>query len=224
MTTIRTVATHEVVRATFPRPVSERDQVGMAAGKAIDGALAQFSHLHRTRRRPTVASVDRMAEEMLDEELEAAMVQLSAEERGRQLTEIRAVLREFRGSELMDLERPRSRLILVNGQFGIYAQPDYWDGKERFFEMKTYHADPIPPDVMLQLRLFQLAFPRFRAFLSEFDRHSTPVSHQVREIPPPDEGEVSRVFRLAVGVALASGQSKVLEYVENPIVRYSLPD
>ena len=222
MTTIRTVAAHEVVRATFPRQVTERDQIGMAAGKAIDSALAQFSHMFREGRRPTLSSVDRIATETLDDELEASMLRLEPAVRDRQVREITAVLRAFRGSEVMGLPRPRSRLILIDGEVGIYAQPDYWNGRDRFYEMKSYHADPIPPDVMLQIRLFQLAFPGFRAALAEFDRHAPVVRPQIREIGAVGPEETDRVLRIARDVARSSGQEKVLEYVDNPVVRYGI--
>jgi hypothetical protein len=222
MPRVRTVAAHEVVRSAFPRPVTERDEIGMAAGKGIDSALTEFSHQFREGRRPTLSAVDRRAAEILDEELEAAMVQITPEDRAKQLAEISGVLRAFRTSELIGLPRPRSRLILIDEAFGIYAQPDYWNGRDRFYEMKSYHAEPVPPDVMLQLRLFQLAFPGFSSVLAEFDRHSAPVEVRLRTIPGIEVEESTRVLRIAREVARATGQEKTLEYVENPVVRYTL--
>ncbi len=220
MTTIRTIATHEVVRALHPRPVTERDQIGMAAGKAIDSALAQFSHEFRSGRRPSLTAVDRIASETLDEELEASMLRLSAQDRERQLREISGVLRAFRGSELMGLPRPRSRLILIDGAVGVYAQPDYWNGKDRIYEMKSFHADPVPPDILLQIRIFQLAFPNLQAILAEFDRHMDLIVPSFRPISPLESDERRWILREAREIATATGQPKVLEYIENPVVRY----
>jgi len=224
MTTVKTVAAHEVVQATFPRPVTEKDEIGMAVGKAIDETLSRYSYEFAQSRRPTRTAMNRMAAEILAQELADVDVQLAVADRDRHLGAISAVLQAFRNSEVMGMTRPRSRMILINGRVGIYAQPDYWDGRERFFEMKSYHAVPTPPDVRLQLQLFQCAFPKFRAFLASFDRHATPVTTTIEEIPPLDPPSLEGVLRLALRTGFEKGTDKVLEYVDNPIVRYSLPE
>jgi len=224
MTTVRTVAAHEVVQAAYPRPVTERDEIGMAVGKAIDETLAKYSYEFAQSRKPTRTAMNRLASEILDRELEDADVQLTTPDRERQLTAISGVLQAFRNSPVMGLARPRSRLIIIDGRVGIYAQPDYWDGRDRFYEMKSYHATPTPPDVQLQLRLFQLAFPNFRAFLASFDRHVTPVTTTIEEIPALEAATGQEVLRLAYRTAVEKGIDKVLEYVDNPTVRYTLPD
>jgi hypothetical protein len=222
MTSVKTVAAHEVVQATYPRPVTEKDEIGMAAGKAIDETLSRYSYEFSQGRHPTRTAMNRLAAEILDEELADADVQLSPEDRERQLTAISGVLQAFRQSEVMGLARPRSRLVLINGRVGIYAQPDYWDGRARIYEMKSYHATPTPPDVRLQLQLFQLAFPNFRAFLASFDRHATPVTTTIEEIPPLESPAAEEVLRLAFRIASEKGTDKVLEYVDNPTVRYTI--
>lgn len=123
----------------------------------------------------------------------------------------------------MGLARPRSRLILINERVGVYAQPDYWNGRDRFYEMKSYHALPMPPDVGLQMELFQLAFPGLRAFLACFDRHAVPVTTTIEEIPAPSPETADEVLKMAYQVGLEKGIDKVLEYVDNPVVRYAIP-
>lgn len=223
MTTIRTVAAHEVVRATFPRPITEKDELGMAVGKAIDGALSEASYDFSIGRRPTKSGLQRAAAEILDRELLDAHLDLPAGERERQLAQIAGVLAAYRKSGLMGLTRPKSRLILIAEQVGIYAQPDFWDRTARIYEMKSYHPVPTPPDVRLQLELFQLAFPGFRTFLACFDRHATPVTASVEEIPPIAEGAARDVLRSAHLIGLAQGVEKVVEYIDSPTVRYPLP-
>lgn len=222
LSVVRTLATHEIVRAAFPRPVTERDEVGMATGKAIDGALAQASYEFRQGRRPTAESMNRRGREILDEELTDADLQLSPEDRARVLAEISGTVQAFRRSELFGLPRPRTRMILINERAGVYAQPDYWDGRDRFFEMKSYRAEPVPPDVRLQLDLFRLAFPGFRAFLACFDRHAAPVTTHVGELPRLTREESEAVLTLALRTCTELGQEKVLEYVDSPIVRYTV--
>ena len=221
MTELRTLATHEIVRATYPRAVTERDEIGMAVGKAIDGALAQASYEFRQSRRPTATSMNDRGREILDEELADADLTLAPEPRRIVLAEIAGVLQAFRRSELFGLPRPRTRLIVIDGRAGVYAQPDYWDGRNRFFEMKSYRAIPLPPDVRLQLGLFQLAFPGFRAFLACFDRHVMPVTTLIEEIPSLTDDESRSILSLALRNCLEHGQPKVLEYIDSPRTHYS---
>ena len=222
VTTVRTLATHEVVSTAYPRPVAERDEIGMAVGKAIDETLSHWSHEFSQSRRPTVTSMNRRASQILDQELADADVQLTPEDRERQLTEVSAVLHAFRRSEVMGLSRPKSRLILINEQVGVYAQPDYWDGRDRFYEMKSYRANPMPPDVRLQVQLFQCAFPGFRAYLACFDRRAKPVTPVIEMIPPLETATTEEVLKLAHRTGLEKGKEKVLEYVDSPTVRYSI--
>ena len=219
---VKTVAAHEVVQAVYPREVTERDEVGMAVGKAIDETLSRFSHEFFQGRRPTLTSMHRLATETLDRELADADLVLTAADRQTQLGSITGVLQAFRRSEVMGLSRPRSRLVLINEEVGVYAQPDYWNGRDRFYEMKSYLARPTPPDVELQLRLFQLAFPGFRAFLACFDRHATPVVTNIEEAPPLTPAVAETVLRVAYRTGREKGIDKVLEYIDNPVVRYAV--
>jgi len=222
MSVIKTVATHDVVQAAYPRPVTEKDELGMAVGKAIDETLSRYSHEFGQDRRPTVTSMQRFATEVLDRELVDADLLLTPGDREHQLSAIFGVLQAFRRSEVMGLPRPRTRLVLINERVGIYAQPDYWNGRDRFYEMKSYLARPPPPDVELQLRLFQCAFPKFRAYLACFDRHATPVATVIEEVSPLEPAMADEVLKRAYRTGLELGTDKVLEYVDNPIVRYAI--
>jgi hypothetical protein len=224
MTTVKTVAAHEIVRTAYPRPVTEKDEIGMAVGKAIDETLSRYSYEFAQGRRPTRTAMNGMAEEVLDRELVETDVELPPEDRQRQLAAISAVIQAFRGSEVMGLARPRSRLILINERVGVYAQPDFWNGRDRFYEMKSYHVDPTPPDVRLQVQLFQCAFPNFRAFLASFDRHASPVTTTIEEIPTIDPTVAQEVLTLAYRTGLEKGTDKVLEYMDSPTVRYTIPE
>lgn len=220
MASIRTVAAHEVVRATYPRPVTEADELGMAAGTAIDTALAHFSYEFRQGRRPTATAANETARIVLEEQLAEADLQPAAEVRARMLEEISGVLRAFRKSPLFGLTRPKSRMIVIDGVAGIYCQPDYWDGAGAFYEMKSYLAVPPPPDVALQVGLFQLAFPNFAAHLACFDRHADPVTTTIAPVAPLEEGRRVEILETAYRVATSSGAEKVFEYLDAPMVHY----
>jgi len=224
MTTVRMIPAHEIVRRTYPRPPpEERDQIAMATGKAIDSALSEFGHQLREGRHPTQAGIARLAESLLDEALEEAAVRLATTERERTLGQIQAVLRAYRRSEIAGLARPRTRIFLIDGKVGVYAQPDYWDGRARFFEMKSFRAIPPSPEVTLQLRLFQLAYPGFEAVLVCLDRHAVPAETTSTVFPSPTPEEEATVLRLAYDQGLQFGQEKVLEYLEGPFVHYACP-
>jgi hypothetical protein len=222
MTTIRTVATHELVQRAYPRTPTERDELGMAVGRAIDAALSRYSHEAGQHLRPTASAMHRFATDELDRELADADLTVPEPDRAKILAQVADVLQAFRKSELFGLSRPRSRLILIDGRVGVYAQPDYWDRRARFFEMKSYRAVPPPPEVELQLTYFRLAFPGFQGILACFDRHASPVQTTLYQVPPLAPEAAREALRQAYKAGLELGQEKVLEYVDNPVVRYEL--
>lgn len=223
MTTIRTIPVHAIVERTYPRPPREGDEVAKAIGRAIDAALSQIGHQVRIGRRPTVSAMRTLAEGRLDEEIESAGVELAGPARAQVLVEIHGVLQAFRGSPIYGLARPKTRTILIGGSVGVYAQPDYWDGARRFFEMKSYLAVPMPPDVALQLRLFQLAFPGLESVLCCIDRHARPVTTTSLIVSPPTAEEAATALRSAFELGQAYGEPKVLEFLEGPFVSYPPP-
>ena len=224
MTKIRTIPAHEIVRRTYPRPPpSEAEAVSIAVGSAIDGLLAETGYEVRRGRRPSRAQLTAQAEARLDEALAEVAVRPSEEERARVHAQIASTLEAYRHSVIYGLDRPHTRVILIDGEVGVYAQPDYWDGRARFFEMKSYLALPPPPDVALQLRLFQLAFPRFEAVLVCLDRHHLPVTSTSAVISPLTQEAAETTLRGAKDLGRQFGQEKVLEYMEGPFVHYSVP-
>jgi hypothetical protein len=225
MTTVRTIPVHEIVRRTYPRPPpSERDEIAMAIGRAIDGALTEAGHAARTGRRPTATAMRAIAATRLDDALAEGGVGLPPGERAVVDRQIEGVLQAFRKSEIFGLARPKTRVIVINEQVAVYAQPDYWDGRSRFFEMKSYRAVPPPPDVALQLRLFQLAFPRFEAVLLCINRHADPVETVSIRIPAPEAAEATAALRSALALGREFGEEKVREYLEGPFVHYAIPE
>jgi hypothetical protein len=222
MTTIRTLAVHEIVQRTYPRPPTPEDEVGKAVGRAIDGTLSHFSHEFRQGRRPTATAMRTYGEALLAEELLSAGLEPAPADRQILVDEVTGSVQAFRKCPAFGLLRPKSRLIVIDQEVGVYAQPDYWDGTGRFYEMKSYRAIPPPPDVALQLRLFQLAFPGFESVLLCLDRHARPVAASSIVIPPPSTDETLTALELALGIGQEIGQSKVLEYVEGPFVHYRL--
>jgi hypothetical protein len=193
----------------------------MAVGKAIDATLSRYSHEFDRGLRPTVGAMNRLAESTLDEELQDIDLPIDPAERKRALDQIAAVLQAFRKTEVFGLPRPRTRMLLIDEQVGVYTQPDYWDRKQRFYEMKSYRAIPPPPDVALQLRLFQLGFAGLDAYLVCVNRHASPPDVSITPIPPLTPEDSTATLRQALAVAREKGRDKVLEYIDSPVVRYS---
>lgn len=223
MTTIKTLPAYEIVLEAYPRPVvTPADQLGIAVGNAIDTALARFSHEAAGGRHPTASATQRLAAETLDEKLAETDVELSPDDRAKILAQIAGVIQAFRRSAAFGMRRPRTHLILINGEVGIYAQPDYWDGTGTVVEMKSYRAVPTPPDVQLQLRLFQLAFPGHQVKLLSIDRHHIPVQSFLTPVPPLTPPEERETLSLAYRVARGRGVEKVLEFIDLPATTYTL--
>ena len=224
MTSIRTLAVHDVVQYTFPRPPTERQELGMAIGKAIDTTLSRYSHEFERGLRPTAGAMTAAARSTFQEELRDIDLSVSAEELSKADGQMAAVLRAFRKTEVFGLPRPKTRLIVINDRVGVYAQPDYWDRRNRFYEMKSYRAVPPPADVVLQLRLFQLAFQGFDGFLVCVNRHANPPDVLIAPVVPISPHDSEDTLRLALRLGLEHGQEKVLEYIDSPSVRYSVPE
>lgn len=223
MSTIRTLAAHQVVQLTYPRPIREEDRIGIATGKAIDGALSHFSHEFSRGHRPTATAALALAASILHDELLEAETELAADDRTRIEAQIAGVLQAFRRSPLFGLARPRSRLILIGEEVGIYAQPDFWDARSRFYEMKSYRAVPHPPDVELQLQLFRLAYPKFQGYLACFERRSLPVETTLEELPPLPDEVAAAVLERAYVLGREHGTPKVAQYLDASTVRYPRP-
>jgi hypothetical protein len=221
MNHIRTLAAYEVVQLTFPRVPSEAQELGMVVGKVIDTTLSRYSHEFDRRLRPTVTAMHRFAEEQLERELRDIDMVVPPAEKQRALDQIAGTLQAFRRTEVFGLPRPRTRLVLIDEQVGVYTQPDYWDRKSRFYEMKSYRAVPPSPAVALQLRLFQLGFPELQGFLLCVDRHSVPPEASITPLAPLDSAESNRTLRLALDLGLSHGHEKILDYVDSPVVRHS---
>lgn len=223
MASVRVIAAHDVVQRLHPRPPrTEQDERALIAGRIIDTTLSQCNHEVRIGRRPTTTALLASAADDYDRELHDADLPADPGERAATLAQIAGVLRAFRASPIYGLARPRSRWILINNEVGMFAQPDFWDGRRRIFEMKSYRPDPLPPDVATQVRCFQLAFPGFEALVIGFDRRQTPVGTTLVRVPEPSGTEVEATLRAAFATGRAEGVPKVVEYLGAPSASYTV--
>ncbi len=221
--TIRVLAAHQVVSDAFPREEREEDLWGRAAGLAVDSAMSDFAHGVRQGRRPSVARTVEVAMARFDDAVAEAGAEPDATRRAAALEQAEAVLRAYRNSPIVGLPRPRSRLVVVGGEVGMYAQPDFWDGRSRFFEVKSYRATPDRPELALQLRLFQLAFPGFEATLVAFDRFARPVAVLTSSVPPLREDDREPALRRVLDCGRRLGEPKVAHYLTADRIDYPAP-
>ena len=169
-----------------------------------------------------MVGAERLLESLIRDELVDAGLDADPTQERALLAELAPLLRAFRRSALIGLGRPKSRLILINGVAGIYAQPDYWDGQHRFFEMKSYRAIPPRDAVRLQLELFQVAFPGFEAILVCYDRHAPVVEEERLTMEAMTPERTAELLDVAGRIVLEHGVERVLEYVDSPITGYNL--
>jgi hypothetical protein len=224
VTTLRTIPAYRVVALTYPRPpATEDDDIAKSEGKAIDGMLSQLGYELRLGRRPTATAMVALGERLLEEALEENVVTMPAEERARFGERLRGTYRAYRGSPIAGLPRPKTRIVVIGDEVGVYAQPDYWDGRGRIFEMKSYRAIPPREEVLLQLRLFQLAFPGFETTLVCLDRRAEPVTLESAVIAPPTPAEAEATLARAYALGREHGEEKVREYLEGTFVAYPRP-
>jgi len=222
MPTLRMLATHEVVQRLHPREVTEQDQWGMIAGRVIDTTLSQASHEVRIGRKPTATSLLAAAGAQYDELLAETDLDPDPARRTATLEEVGAVLKAFRASPLYGLPRPRTRWIRINDEVGMYAQPDFWDPRGTFYEMKSYRPVPVPADVATQLRCFQLAYPNARGILIGFDRRARPVGTTAVAVEPTPPAEREHLLRRILDIGREVGLPKVEEYLAPPSAQYRI--
>jgi len=82
----------------------------------------------------------RCAMKVFDEELKLYGIKLSVEERRKYALKIWKMLCCWRKSKYFDMLRPKTHVILLEKHgitYGVFAQPDFWDGNRVFMRLKV---------------------------------------------------------------------------------------
>jgi len=138
--------------------------------------------------------------------------------------------RAYLNSDLIKKKRIKARVILIessDGILGIFAQPDFVDlNLKKAYELKSYELfGPIPHYVILQIRLFQLAYPDFKFYLVGFKKDDSQMTVIVKEIKQMSDDSTWNLIRKIVNIASKHrGTVKVdpLNLVKRYAVIYSL--
>ncbi len=111
------------------------------------------------------------------------------------------------------LLRDRTRIIIINDEVGIYAQPDFVDyEKEVIYEMKSFSLKPLPEYVRKQVRVFQLAYPKFNTVIIGFPRNDEYIKPQTVKLM--EQKERTKKILLKKLYKYATVHGKNIDYEE----------
>ncbi len=103
--------------------------------------------------------------------------------------------------------KDRTRLIIINGDVGIYAQPDFVNYDDKiFYEMKSFSVRPVPLYVIKQVRIFQLAYPDFESYLIGIPRDKRYIKIQKILVNRSSEKTKKMLLRSLYEYAIKNGR------------------
>jgi len=141
MVEVKLVPTYRFVKS---RCSMKGSPVDMAFGKAIDIAIAQYNYYQTWSLRSLLTEAMRCAMKVFAEELRKQGVELSSGERRMYAGRAWRMLSCWRKSRYAELLRPRTHVIFLEKNsvlYGVFAQPDFWDGGRVFYEVKSYNIE-----------------------------------------------------------------------------------
>ncbi|MGC8609716.1 MAG: hypothetical protein ACP5UV_07600, partial [Thermoplasmata archaeon] len=157
MAEVKYFAAHSLVSSKFK---FSGDPVKMAFGTAIDTAISQHNYFttrsFRNLRMQQIRNFSAVFRERLREENVSIDRKVFEEHVKRAWRMIFA----FSKTNVSNMLRERTRAVIVKGdpEIVMYTQPDFVD-YEDFYEMKSFEiTDPVQPEVLFQVKLFQLSF------------------------------------------------------------------
>ncbi len=177
---MKVIATHKYVN-NFVKFKS--DTINMILGKCLDETVTQMNYYNYRSEFKRNISMNAMKgfAFMLNSELTKNSIVLNNNDKKNYYAMGWRFINAFKKSELYEnsLLRDRTRLIIINGEVGIYAQPDFVDYiHEIMYEMKSFSLKPVPEYVRVQVKIFQLAYPDFISKLIAFPRNEGYIKTQ----------------------------------------------
>lgn len=134
----------------------------------------------------------------------------------------------FSKTDVSEMLRERTRCVIVKGESDIvmYTQPDFVN-YEDFYEMKSFEiSEPVQPEVLFQVRLFQLAFDG-NANILGFIEENGYYNAQIIQVPPLEDTERQKLlneiylFGISNGKIAEDDQYLMREY---RVYRYEDPE
>ncbi|AAT43067.1 hypothetical protein [Picrophilus oshimae] len=115
----------------------------------------------------------------------------------------------FKGSEIYKnrFMKEKTRLIVINGDAGVYAQPDFIDyNNKTFYEMKSFSVRPAPLYVIKQVRIFQLAYPDFKSYIIGIPRDKRYIRIQRVRVNESSERTKKSLLKSLYNYAMENGR------------------
>ncbi len=113
----------------------------------------------------------------------------------------------FSKTDVSGMLRERTRSVIVKGESDIvmYTQPDFVN-YEDFYEMKSFEiSNPIQPEVLFQVKLFQLAFDG-NANILGFKEENGYYNAQIIQVPPLEDDERQKLLKEIYSFGMSSGK------------------
>lgn len=193
---MKVIATHNYVNNFIK---FKSNIINMILGKCLDETVTQmnyYSYKSEFKRNISLNAMKSFAV-MLNSELIKNNIILDNKDKKNYYAMGWRFINAFKKSELYEntLLRDRTRLIIINDEAGIYAQPDFVDYyNEIMYEMKSFSLKPVPKYVKMQVKIFQLAYPGFESKLIAFPRDDGYI--KVQKITVKEQAERTKKILL----------------------------
>jgi hypothetical protein len=223
--TIKVIATYEYTNQFVNHNPSLID---LAFGRAFDLAMSQYVYYSdkAIRLKNLHLKALRNFTAIFNNELKKMNLKIDYKEKRNIVNAFLRSLYAFQRTEIFKekILRPKTRIITIDNEAGIMAQPDFEDFiNNTIFEIKTFSLNPIPLYVQKQIRVFQLAFPNYKAIILGFDWKQKYVNIERIEFEEIKENERIELLKELKDFCLKNGKDKEYEEVtENRIeIQYS---
>ncbi|KJE48957.1 MULTISPECIES: hypothetical protein [Acidiplasma] len=205
---MRVIATHEYVK-NFIKHTG--DKLPMVIGKCLDDTVSKmvyFKNRHIINRDITIKAL-RSYTALLKDELHKNCISLENSDLRYYYAMGWKFINAFKKSVIYEnsLLRDRTRIIIINDEAGIYAQPDFVDYENKtIYEMKSFSLKPLPEYVRLQARVFQLAYPDFKTVLIAFPRDQDYIKVQNIKLREYKDVTKNRLLREIYNFTMQNGR------------------
>lgn len=222
---IRVIATYQYISKFFNE---DSDPISLAFGRAFDLAAAQFSYYNDLawNRRKLIFKALRHFMFIFNRELRRMGIRINRDARESIASKALKCLSAFKRSDAFGLWREKTNVILVDEVAGIFAQPDFVDDYNKIiYELKTFNLKTVAEYVERQIRVFQLAYPDYKAVILGFPwREGRYIDIERVEFEPIDKDEAFILLKDLKDFALKHGDDvdKGEIIVEYPVIKYTL--
>lgn len=211
---LKVIATHEYV-SNFIKYTG--DKRGMVLGKCLDETVSKmnyYNYKYQINRDISLKALKSYTV-FLKSEFEKHDIVIDKSEMRTYYAMGWKFINAFKKSVLYEnmLLRDRTRIVTINDDVGIYAQPDFVDYADNvIYEMKSFSLKPLPEYVRKQVRIFQLAYPNFNTVIIGFPRNEEYIKPQIVKLTDPKERTKKILLKKLYRYAMEYGKN--IDYEE----------